>query len=194
MNLVTEFEGATTPGTLYPVPDENSFLDEATGKPRDFIRADESLYTVVEAMAEKYSELDHIAKFKVGVMWKREGGESQGRLVFGKLVKPSGLLRYFCPWDFVVQLSADNCANAKFTYFQIEALIYRTLKHSDIRYDGKTGETKAALRGPDFEGFLDELKRYGTWHSATQAIREVLQPGLFDAIERAEVAGTGYRQ
>jgi hypothetical protein len=189
VRLIIPFDGNITAATRYPVPDESQFEDTATGKLIDFLPAEPAFDQIIAAMTEQYPELDHLKKFRLGAVWKKVGGMSDGRPRYAKLVKVTGLLKHFCPFDFVVQISADNCSLARLTYFQIEALIYHELKHSDIKFDSETGETKSATIGHDFEGFVDEAKRYGAWHPAAQRMKEAFQPTLFDEIEFAQAVG-----
>lgn len=105
---------------------------------------------------------------QINFLWKREGGETNGRVTLGKCVKASGWARHVTEIDFVIWLGADNCLG--FTNYQVEALIYHELCHATT---GPGGEPKIA--GHDLESFRSEVEHYGLWTPDIRAMAETMK-------------------
>ena len=71
----------------------------------------------------------------IAFLWKKTGGKTKGKPTLGKCEKPSGLLKHFADYDFVIWLGADNMRAAKFGQTEIEAALYHELQHAWIDED-----------------------------------------------------------
>lgn len=142
----------------------------------DFIDAPD-IEAIATSLIGAYAEFEHLVDTNIGYAWKRKGGESVGKAVFGKCVKTSGLVRHFSEQTFVVWLAADHCREWAFTNRQLEALIYHELSHAGEETD-KNGDTKAVLVAHDVEAFGREIERYGLW---TEDLKQI-KP-FFDAAQ-----------
>jgi hypothetical protein len=121
-------------------------------------------------------EFNHLISAKLDFLWKAKGGKSGGRDVLGKCKKPSGELRHYSGFDYIILFSADHCARRRLKNWQILALLYHELKHTAMDENGKF-----VVRGHDFEGFMNELKIFGAWKSDAEAIIRTAQNlPLFD--------------
>ncbi len=139
------------PEQLVVVPKLSDFKDD------DFIDA-----PTVETVARKLIETCDcfvgagLADAEIVYLWKKKGAESPRRIL-GQCQKPSGLLRHFSEADFVIWLAANNVRG--FTEWQFEALIFHELKHALADDEGPK------IVPHDFEGFAEEIARYGCWKS-----------------------------
>lgn len=170
---------ATMPLTVR-VPAEEDF-DGA-----DFLD-DEVLETLFLDVVHRHPRLAVINDrgITVRVLWKRKGGRSAGRAVYGKCTKSSGLIRHFGKVDVVIWVAADHCAAAEYTTPQVEKILYHEGRHigweepNDINADG---DGHVVLLGHDVELFLGEVEDTGaSWERFRRLLGiEFRQPGLFD--------------
>jgi hypothetical protein len=157
------------------VPAESQFGD------RDFLPADD-LEILASDLIDKHTTFSHLPGLRVHYRWKKKGGKKSGAAVYGKCVKPSGLLADYSEADFVIWLAADYVRDADFTQRQIEALLFHEMLHAGISDDeDDDGEAKPVLIAHDFEGFRAEVEHYGWWSSELGDLRKTaLQLKLFD--------------
>lgn len=148
-------------------PDD--FFDDA-----DPFYDDPRIFDVARDVLQRCNEFRYLANASVDIVWKRRGGKSGGRAVFGKANKLSGLAAHYCPHTFVIWLAADHCREAEFTNHELEALIYHQLKHLGFEYDETTGETTWVLWPHDAELFVSELTRYGTWRDDLRVVSDTV--------------------
>jgi hypothetical protein len=148
------------------VPPDNHFTDDD-----DFLPAPE-LEQIGRALIARYSEIQFLANASIEYRWKRKGGKSKGKDVYGTCVKTSGLVRHFSECTFVIWIAADHVRESFFDNLQLEALLHHELLHATFEVDDKTGEMKWAIRGHDDEVFLDELRRYGAWNQSRRRAKE----------------------
>lgn len=132
------------PGDLYPVP------SEARYGARDFLDAPD-IDVIAGLLADDFSELDLLHKFKVQCLWKKTGGKAAG-----KCIKAGGPAKHFSGADFLIWIATDQCDG--FTYRQIRALLYHELCHVSENSVGNP-----ALRDHDVEIFRSEIERFGLW-------------------------------
>jgi hypothetical protein len=143
--------------------------DEFSGS--DFLSADEDLREMYDALREHFhDEFWFLAPAKVMLFWKAKGGSGGGNITLGKCQKPSGLLRHYSTADFIIWLAADHLREGKFTRWQVLALLYHEMRHTN--YDGNG---KFVIRGHEFEGFVDEIERFGPWRNNAKAIISAAQ-------------------
>jgi hypothetical protein len=144
---------------------------------RDFLPAPEVAAIAQVVIAAHVGKLRHLLpplNQQVEYLWKREGGESAGRSIFGKCTKASGLTTAFTDATWVIWVAADNCFG--FTNRQMEALVFHELLHTNI--DDKL---KPKLRGHDVEEFMDVIAEYGFVFADLRRLRDtVRQLPLFD--------------
>lgn len=152
-----------------PIPSEQEFKDEG-GFISDFLPAD-IVQQVARSLVADRPELEHIEEVTVAYLWRARGGTSQSKVVMGKTQKPSGLLRHFSGVDFVIWLGADNCRERRMTVWELEALVYHELLH--IAPPDEDGVI--TIRGHEFEGFSDELRTYGDWHTEYQSAKRAFE-------------------
>lgn len=144
----------------------------------DFLAAPE-VERIADQLVGDYSELGHLTEYRLAYAWKRTGGESAGKPVFGKCVKSSGLVRFFGKNQFVIWLAADHCREYGFTERQLEALIYHELCHAG-EVEDKNGDMKAALNPHDVEAFASEIERYGLWTTDLQRVKPYFDDAQLD--------------
>lgn len=95
---------------------------------------------------------------RIAFLWKKDGGTSGRKVVFGKTTKANAVIRHFAEVDFVIWLGANHCRDYALSNWQLEALVYHELLHCDIDNKGKF-----IVSPHEFEGFLAELRNYGAW-------------------------------
>jgi hypothetical protein len=157
---------------------------------RDWLQ-DARLDALGARLIQEHISFDHLASLDIDYLWKRKGGNSQGKATLGQCAKPGSRERYYGAGHFVVWIAADYVRDLGMTERQVEALLYHELCHAGMDIEKGT----LTIWPHDFEGFTDELKHYGTWQTdlklAKRAFDNVEQPGLFDqadANDGAEVS------
>jgi hypothetical protein len=128
----------------------------------------------------------------VTYLWKRKGGASSGKVVFGKCTKTSGMVEYFAAQtrrshvDYIIWLAADNVRGSGMAAWQIEALLHHEILHITAEYD-KNDEIKLGVVGHDWEGFDANISAYGLWWTNFQQmgehVRQLKLGGLDGAID-----------
>lgn len=164
-----------------PAPSHFGVTYDSNNKPDtsnafDFLDAPE-VRDIARQLIDAYpSRFGVIRNLRMVYYWKRDGGKSEGKPVYGKCVKVPPLARALSveedadekiPADFVIWLAADHINAALFSRFQLEALIYHELCHVDVSEKGKP-----ALLPHDFEGFKSEILEYGDWKEDLQHARD----------------------
>ena len=139
------------------IPPDMLFEEEGM----DFLPAS-GVKEIAQRLIANYPEFDHLEETEIAYAWKRKGGESGGKVTFGKCVKSSGLVKFFGKNTFVIWLAADNCREYGFTAGKLEALIYHELCHAGEE-EAKNGDVKAVVTPHDVEAFASEIERYGLW-------------------------------
>jgi hypothetical protein len=182
---MTTITGGTTltgepAGMRYPVPSDEQFFD-VMYDPGEFTEAPDLARIGSALIAAHEARFSHLQTRTVVCLWKRTGGKTKGKAMLGKVVKPSGLLRYFADKadgsavDVVLWLAADHCRDKRLTHRQVEALVHHELLH--------TGEDDAGnliLVGPDFVGFSAEISEYGLWDESLAEMAGAVQGRLFN--------------
>lgn len=153
------------PDAAFPVPDEKTFDSEG-----EFIIA-QGVEKIAEQLIQERKCFDTLREATIRYLWKKKGPESP-KLVLGKCQRPAGLLGYYSHADFIVWFSANNCRKVQITNWQMEALVFHELKHAMI-------EDGVAVSVPhDFEGFAEEIERYGFWKRDIKAIAKAVEQTL----------------
>ncbi len=148
---------------------------------------------------------DHLHRLSVIYLWRREGGKSKGRVVFGKCSKASGLVKHFSESQFVIWLAADHCRMAGYGDREIEALLFHEMLHTAVaEVNENTGRGGGPTLVPhDLEVFRAEIEVYGLWAADLRDVAPAFQQAsMFDAEERAvdeeldreEAAQAGYAE
>jgi len=136
----------------------------ADGEPEEYVKA-LVVQEIGEALMADIIRLSHLRRFTVHYLYRnKETWESKGRTVYGRMQRPSGLLRSYSEADFIVLINWPIWQ--AMTPMQRVALVYHELRHGDL--EGK-------VRGHDFEGFFDELSLFGTdtyrdWNMLAKAV------------------------
>lgn len=162
------------PDAAYPAPQEAQFAGE-DDEELDFIEA-RDLWEIGRRLIEDYAEFEHLRERTVMFLWKRNGGEKHGQAVLGKCVKPSGMVKHFSNADWVIWVAADHCRNYGLTGTQIEAICHHECLHADEKTD-KQGNVKLAVRGHDWEGFSQNVQRYGLWQENLKLAAQAFEQG-----------------
>lgn len=158
------------PEARFPIPETEQFDERGD----DFIEAPE-IARVGHALIAERPEFAFLQNATIEFVWRRKGGTSNGNIVLGKAVKPSGLVKHYSGADFVFWFAADHLRDSHPTAWQMEALIDHELRHAHEE-DGKF-----SLGGHDFEGFAAELHHYGFYQESLRLIkRATRQMPLFE--------------
>lgn len=138
------------PDELFHVPGTDVFEREG-----DFAEA-QGCEKIGEALIQTLDCFSSLRNASIVYLWKRKAA-NKPKLKMGRCNRPSGLLRHFSHADFVIWFAANNCRDVAITRWQMEALIFHELKHAKME-DGE-----AVIVPHDWEGFADEIERYGFW-------------------------------
>ncbi len=160
----------------------------------DFIEAPE-LLRLANDLVRHWPELAFLSEFQGRVLWKRKGGEKGGKATFAKFQVLSGMLEFFSGADWVMWVAADHTRVGEFDAF--EEMVYHELLHAEMVLD-EEGESldppQIRARGHDYEGFLQEIRRYGAWapdlRSAKAAFEQPLLPGFSGRTEGPALPGS----
>lgn len=152
-------EGA--PDEVFDIPSDEKFLEESL----NFLPAGETIGRFYKTLLFNFTEFDFLEKAHIKLLWKLKGGKSSGNEILGRLQKPTGLLWHFSQCDYVVWFAADHCRSRQFTNWQMTALLYHELK-----YAAQDDNGNFAVRGHEFEGFVDEIKLFGAWKDSMKPI------------------------
>lgn len=149
------------PDGLYPVPPEGNFDAEA------YQRA-EGPAQIAVALIDGDVFFERLRGVSILHLWK----DGLPAKLLGRCRKVSE--RGFEAWlaalgeveelTYVLEYNAKGLRGAGVTHWQMEALVYHQLRHIDL--DGE----KPSTRKHEFEGFADELGRYGAWHPGADSI------------------------
>lgn len=156
------------PDEQYPAPSNDRFLvddwwdtphgDDKEPPRHDFIAAADVERIAAALIARHDATFKHLGELAVAYRWKREGGDAGGKATLGKCVKTAGLVKHFGGVDFVIWLAADHCRSLRLTRWQVEALVYHELLHTERDEKGKP-----IVIPHDFAGFAKEIEHYGLW-------------------------------
>jgi hypothetical protein len=142
------------PEELFPIPAEQVFTESRL----EYLDA-QDLSEIGEALIEHQGGFGYLKEMNLVYLWASHGGKSHGKAVLGRCRRPKGLLAKFCDADFIITVSADHCREFRMTRYQLEAIVFHELCHTD--YDESKG--KARLVAHDYEGFCREVEVYGAW-------------------------------
>lgn len=148
-------------------PSEAKFEDEDV----EFIR-DPALDQIKNRLIAELPEFGVLQRCNVDILWKAKGGQSGGKLTFGKCQKLSGLALWYSGETFVIWIAADHVRDHAFNQYQLEALIYHELSHCGWELNEKTGETKWMVQAHDATVFFNEIARYGTWQQDLRILKQ----------------------
>jgi hypothetical protein len=178
-----ELPGMPPPKSVLRVPSDPEFGD-------DEFFVSSALSTRAWALIERHPDyFEHLADHSLSVtyLWKKVGGKSKGRGVFGKTTKPSGLLKLFSEATFVIWLAADHCRGAGYGDREIEALLFHEMLHTGVaEEDEETGRGGGATLIPhELEIFRAEVEVYGFWAADIREAAPSFEQGrLFEEAAR----------
>jgi hypothetical protein len=174
----------TLPGT--PEPEENEYTvpHESTFGKGKLLPAP-GLKTIAERLIEDDEELEHLVGVEIRYAWRRRGGMQGGNPRYARIKRPSIWESHFSGGkvEFLVDVSADHVRDFKFTPHQIEAAIHECLSRTARDEDNHDA---FRIAGPDFQGSIRTLDRYGTWRPDLREMRaHVAKLPMEEAIEEA---------
>lgn len=171
-NTITLATAGVEPGDEFPVPADIAFND-ADGRSTAFLDAPTLKAIAERLIAQNDSTFEHVGRLTIRYLWKKKGGTTDGKPVWGFAARPGPLLQHFVKTDFLVVLPADHLRAGKATWLQVEALIYHQLCHVRVNDEGRP-----AIAAHDFEGFTAEVGRYGLWQGSLRAMARAVQNQL----------------
>lgn len=162
------------PDEIYRAPYESSFAPkEANEDKADFLPAPD-LEAIAADLIQTCPELAHLADLTLVYLWKRKGGQSQGKVNFGFCQKASGLVKFFSEATWIIWLAADHVNAYEMTRRQVEALLHHELLHAGEEVD-EEGKKKPVVAGHDFDGFSHNVERYGLWNQDLRVARRAFE-------------------
>ncbi len=166
---IRELANGGDPYEPYPVPSMERFAAEGKA---DYMRA-EDIQEVAEALIAQYGErFAALGELDIIYLWRRKGGNSNGKDTLGKTMALSGLSKHLAEGaDAAIWLAADHVRTRGFPRWKVEALVYHELAHLGV--DWETG--KATIRGHDFDGFRSELELFGYWSNDLDGLQETVK-------------------
>jgi hypothetical protein len=163
----------------YPIPAEARF-------PADGFLAADDLADIGRALVADREDFEHLREAIIAYRWRKKGGASRGRPVYGAAVRSGGLLGHFSGADFVIWLAADACRQKSLDEPAVVALVKHQLSH--IQPGPEDG--RLILTHHDFEGFYNELEAGAAVQPWLRpAIHYAQQLPLVELDEETDVAG-----
>lgn len=140
---------------------------------QDYYRGDRIEETAAKLL-ERTQEFSSIRDYRFVYFWKRGTIKKNGQEEYGRLTKPSGMLRHLTGQaDYLIEMSAETCAGL--ANYEFEAAVFHILCHAhEEEHENAAGELTytAGIRNHEFEGFTAEVTRYGFWNSGLRAAQE----------------------
>ena len=134
-----------------------------------------SAATEVEQIAERLiddrfaflSELD----VRIEYRFTSKITKKNGKVILGTARKITGLSAHWGnATDPFFAIIITELTWHKLKPLQKEALVDHELRHLYAEQDEESGEVVLSILGHDFEGFCEEIKRYGAWKSDVEQI------------------------
>lgn len=137
-------------------------------------------YRILDDVVSKHhSSLSDAA---IAVAWRKDTKpDKDGKIVLGRCVKVTGLMRELIAFDFVIVLNREYWA--LFSVEQKTALIGHECCHAEVDYDNETGEVKLDERGRkcyrlrkhDIEEFTEIVQRHGCYKKDLELFAKAMQ-------------------
>jgi len=128
-----------------------------------------------------------LAEARIMYVFVDKVGMKNGRELYGKAQKVSGIWEWATEKDFVIQVGTDKWNDLDAT--QRTALIDHLLECCTGEEDEESGEMKWKIRDPEVQEFATILQRYGVWHLGLQSFVSIAKQINLDALieEEAEI-------
>lgn len=150
-------------------------------------------------MAKEYQEAETVERIANGLIpnyhpelagarmmyvFVSKAGTKNGREVWGKAQKVSGIWEWATEKDFVVQVAQDKWneldENAR------TALVDHLLECCTGEEDEESGDITWKIRDPEVQEFASILKRYGVWHQGLTSFVSIAKEIDLDTIIQQE--------
>ena len=170
IDLVTDKRN--TPATI---PSDEDFKGKAYLR-GDFLPGEGDLFALGKEVIQKHKDvLGFVETFEIDYWWKRKGSTGKGNQTLGTCEVVSRKMAMYSDAQFIVTVSANFLRDGQFTLHQLEALIFHELKHIAINK-----EMTPVTVGHEFEGFTDEIERYGLWTNSARMVAPAFQQASMD--------------
>lgn len=154
-------------------------------------------------MAKDFSEAETVAQIANGLIpnyhpelvtarimyiFVSKASTKNGREVWGKSKKLSGLFEWYAEKDFLIEVAKDKWDGLNAT--ERTALVDHLLEHCTGEEDEEDGgKMKWKMRDPEVQEFASILQRYGAWHKGLNTFVQVAKTIKLDEIiaEEAEI-------
>lgn len=116
-----------------------------------------------------------------------KAGSKNGREVWGKAKRVTGMWEWVNQVDFVIEVASDKWGEMDAN--QRTALVDHLLEHCTGEEDEQSGAMKWRMRDPEVQEFASILQRYGVWHLGLSSFITVAKAVNLDGIiaQEAEV-------
>jgi hypothetical protein len=118
----------------------------------------------VETIAKTLIPMYHpeLASARMTWVFVDVGSKKNGKPVYGKVRKVSGILEYLLASDFIFEIAMDSWN--ELTEHQRHALLDHLLERCTGEESEKDGSMSWKMREPDVQEFAAVLRRQGAWH------------------------------
>lgn len=151
--------------------------DIAIPRDEDFVSARsewieaEDLSAMGAAVIERYGQFEPLVGVRLRYLWRASYQEAAGRIQWGDTKRLTQMNHFFADADIAIWLAANWFREQTDPATAVEAGLYRQLCHI-----GFTNKGKVIVIGPDFAGFVNELRHYGLWLPSYRSLhREIEQ-------------------
>lgn len=148
---------------------------------KDFSVA-ETVETIANGLIPNYHP--ELADARILYVFTDKAGTKNGRELFGKAKKVSGLWEWALEKDFVIEVAGDKWNELDGN--QRNALVDHLLECCTGEEDEESGEMKWKIRDPEVQEFASILKRYGVWHQGLASFVSIAKEIDLDSIIEQE--------
>ncbi len=152
---------------------------------KDFSEA-ETVAQIANGLIPNYHP--HLASARILYIFVSKASTKNGREVWGKPKKLSGLFEWYAEKDFLIEVAKDKWDGLDAQ--QRTALVDHLLECCTGEEDEEDGGAmKWKIRDPDVQEFSSILQRYGVWHKGLHTFVSVAQGIKLEEIiaEEAEI-------
>lgn len=140
----------------------------------------EDLSALGAAVIARYGQFEPLLEMRLRYVWRASYQEVAGRAQWGDTKRLTQMNQHFADADIAIWLAANWFRDQDDPQRAVEAGLYRQLCHI-----GFTPKGKPIIIGPDFAGFVTELRHYGLWLPSYRSLHR--------EIEQLELPGTERR-
>jgi hypothetical protein len=152
---------------------------------KTFSDAEETVGMIAKGLIPNFHP--ELADARMLYIFVDKAGSKNGRELWGKAKKVSGIFEWYAEKDFMLEIAKDKWDELDAT--QRRALVDHLLECCTGELNEESQKMSWKLRDPEVQEFTSILQKYGAWHSSLIPFISVAQQIKLDTIiaEEAEI-------